>query len=219
MCVVIFEFCEFCMELCPEVAHTDPCWMIKRQSLDPKDCPTIIYKVKDIVCAWCLDHVWDFTFWRPQQSNILVYRHLRTLPVGFYALHSIRSETSCYGTIWFNLGSQKPFDLPLQTTSTFLWAIVWQFTRLSSSWPSIVWQFTQLSRSCTAGIMVYACICMYCMCMFAFSPFCWVCATDHIDRACLKKINVRISNNRQGLVEIIKKQPKSANCSVHKVRL
>jgi hypothetical protein len=92
-------------------------------------------------------------------------------------------------------------------------------TAVSSFLCSIVWEFTQLSRSCTAGMMVYSCICMYCMCMFAFSPFCWVCAAERIDRACLNKINVRISNNGQGLVEIVKKQPKTANCSAHKVRL
>jgi hypothetical protein len=45
------------MELCPEVAHTDSCWLIKRQNLEPKECLNIIFKVKDTVCAWCLEHV------------------------------------------------------------------------------------------------------------------------------------------------------------------
>ena len=67
--------------------------------------------------------------------------------------------------------------------------------------------------------MVYACICMYCMCMSAYTPLCWLCAAERIDKACLNKINVRISNNGQGLVEIVKKQPQSANCSAHKIRL
>ena len=67
--------------------------------------------------------------------------------------------------------------------------------------------------------MVYACICMYCMCMSAYTPFCWLCAVERHDDACLQTINVRITNNGSGLVEIIKKQPQSANCSAHKVRL
>lgn len=57
MCVVFFEFCEFCMELCPDVALIEKCWIVKRQNPESTECPCIIYKVKDTVCYWCLDNV------------------------------------------------------------------------------------------------------------------------------------------------------------------
>lgn len=57
MCVLIFEFCEYCMDLCPEAVCTEKCWMMHRHTFEARDCQFVIYKVRGIVCHWCSSHV------------------------------------------------------------------------------------------------------------------------------------------------------------------
>ena len=66
--------------------------------------------------------------------------------------------------------------------------------------------------------MVYSCVCASLMCTIAFSPCLWLCLAESKDKACLDSINVRVQYNSQGLVEVVKKQPRSAKCSEHIVR-